>query len=182
MPGLLSQYLGYGTDAAKPTPPDVLENVLALYWAQDTETLYWWNWDGDPDPLWTAIGGVSDAPADDGLYVRQNNAWYAIPVPLADAPSDGTVYGRKDGAWIEVVGGSGISDAPSDGSIYARKDGAWYEITIPAAGIADAPSDGTAYQRKDGDWVAAPVLVSLTQAEYDALSPPDADTYYFITD
>ena len=40
--------------------------------------------------------GITDAPQDDKLYGRKNNAWEEA---VEEAMSSSTLYGRKDGAW-----------------------------------------------------------------------------------
>jgi hypothetical protein len=44
--------------------------------------------------------------------------------------------------------------------------------------VGEAPNDGVHYSRRNEDW--APSWVKLTQAEYNALSPPDANTLYVV--
>jgi len=44
--------------------------------------------------------------------------------------------------------------------------------------IGEAPNDGVHYSRRNLDW--SPSWVQLTQAAYNALSPPDANTLYII--
>jgi hypothetical protein len=44
--------------------------------------------------------------------------------------------------------------------------------------VGEAPNDGKNYGRKSLAWT--PVFTQLTQAAYDALSPPDANTLYVV--
>jgi len=44
--------------------------------------------------------------------------------------------------------------------------------------VGEAPNDGVHYSRMNLDW--APSWVKLTQAQYNALSPPDANTLYIV--
>jgi len=44
--------------------------------------------------------------------------------------------------------------------------------------IGDAPNDGVIYARRSQAWVQS--FVQLTRSQYNALSPPDANTLYII--
>lgn len=68
-------------------------------------------------------------------------------------------------ALNEVFEGDTFSDAPADGVFYGRQNNAWAAV----AGVG--PEQNTPGALK---------LACVTQAEYDALAPPDANTLYFI--
>lgn len=94
-----------------------------------------------------------------------------------DAPRDFTVQYSDDGVtWEDAWTVSGQV------SWTAGEVREFPDPVPPVTAIGDAPKDGDLYARRDGAWEAFTpgTFVTLTQAEYDALDPPDADTYYFI--
>lgn len=66
-----------------------------------------------------------------------------------------------------------------------------YGVTLVDPNIAEVTATGTSTTNTLADWMAdvetlraaaPPEFVVLTQVEYDALSPPDPDIFYIITD
>jgi hypothetical protein len=110
--------------------------------------------------------GIADAPnAANSYYARGLAAWYKIGsiflgtnIPV----NDGVTYGVKDGAWAAVTA-SAISDfnTAADARIAASN-----KVSSAIAGITGA------------DQITN--LVSLAQAEYDAIGSKNASTLYVI--
>lgn len=87
--------------------------------------------------------------------------------------------------WVDAGAiEAGIPEAPVNGQQYARKDAAWSvvveagnEVTIaatPPAQPCEVWVDTSTTAFSAGPWQ------QLTQAQYNALSPPDANTLYII--
>lgn len=49
------------------------------------------------------VAGIPEAPNNGQQYVRKNEGWSVLDVPVDEAPEDGRQYGRQDGEWTEVV-------------------------------------------------------------------------------
>lgn len=132
----------------------------------------------------------------DNICVRDAGAWFEI------TPLDGWwVYVRlqeqfyyfRDGAWAIYTGSGDLPPTTIDdagkyvrvnslGNGFELSDIEASELPIPEAG--DEGKVPTVNATEDGYDLVTPAggveHVVLTQLEYDALSPPDADTFYFI--
>lgn len=84
-----------------------------------------WSWDGTK---WDAspAGNWVEAPSDNRLYARRNQAWSTEPIQ-ADAPNDGQAYRRIVSAGSMVWAPDPIAvDAPaSAGTYYGRVNASW---------------------------------------------------------
>lgn len=168
--------------------------------------------DGEWSEVVIPSPGISDAPSDDKYYARRNATWSEVPSGggISDAPIDGKKYARKDGAWSEVnepdltdyatktwVGQQGyLTSVPSEYvtdtelatelSGYATSS----DLTTGLSGKQDTISDLATI--RSGAALGATALqsvpvsycqvVTLTQAQYDALATKDAHTLYIISD
>lgn len=153
MVGLVTQYLGAGTIADRPTTPDIIDGAVALYFAVDEGGFYLWKPPVDPDPgVWVAANPLLPSSADPGLYAwdADAQAYTAIVIPdtsgfLTDAPSDGSEYVRKDGDWVESTGGGGVvlPDLTGQGGKYlkVKDDESGVEWDTPAGGGGGGGAD-----------------------------------------
>jgi hypothetical protein len=57
---------------------------------------------------------------------------------------------------------------------------AFYNGGFPATSPPEAPAIGKTHGRKDYEWVILPNHVVISQEDYDALNPPDNNTFYYI--
>lgn len=108
---------------------------------------------------------------------------------LLYAKSDGQLYSKDDAGDETALGGIApvssvngqtgavVLDAADVGAATTAQ-GATADSAVQPGDLAAVATSG-AYADLSGK-PTIPVLVTLTQAAYDALSPPDADTYYFI--
>lgn len=104
----------------------------------------------------------------DTLYIQSRvdtTKWQLYTVNGAIV--DNTTYVTIPVVW--VAGGSALTNQRC---VISRESVG----SVPAFG--EAPNDGKNYGRKSLAWT--PVFTQLTQAAYDALSPPDANTLYVI--
>ena len=102
------------------------------------------------DGAW--VPAVEEAPEDGQPYVRAEGDWVVMPVPPpsgTDAPLDGLAYGRAMGDWAPVA-----PEAPEDGGLYGRQSLGW--APVPPPGIAEAPEDGGLYGRQSLGWAPVP--------------------------
>lgn len=158
---------------------------------------------GREDGEWSEVvipaPGISDAPSDDKYYARRNATWSEVPSGggISDAPSDGKKYARKDGAWAEVnepdltdyatktwVGQQGyLTSVPSeyvtDTELATELSGKQDTISDLATIRSGAALGATALQSVPVSYCQ---VVTLTQAQYDALATKDAHTLYIISD
>jgi hypothetical protein len=104
----------------------------------------------------------------DTLYAQDKDAptkWQLYEI--TGAFTDNSTYATIPVTWR--AGASAITAA----RVIISREGA--SVNSP---IGEAPNDGVHYSRRNLDW--APSWVKLTQAAYDALSPPDANTLYIV--
>jgi hypothetical protein len=88
MAGRLLDYVGQGLAADLPVAatmvPLIAAGGLAIYYAQDTQTVYAWN----SDSITWESSSFSDAPSDGSLYARLNAAWSSFTVPTTESIQD----------------------------------------------------------------------------------------------
>lgn len=119
MTGLLKDYLNYGVVADLPAAPTIQSGVLGLFWATDTEELYWWNEVATPSPAWelistgggggsTTLAALTDVDvtgvADGDVLTYDTGAGEWIPAAPAGGGGGGT---RAVGShsWWRIRGG-----------------------------------------------------------------------------
>jgi hypothetical protein len=104
----------------------------------------------------------------DTFYIQDKDAptkWQLYK--LSAAFTDNSTYVTLPVTWL-----SGASALTAARVIISRETAG---VNSP---VGEAPNDGVHYSRMNLDW--APSWVKLTQAQYNALSPPDPNTLYVV--
>lgn len=137
----------------------------------------------------TATGeGIADAPADDEYYLRRNNAWVVRTAvswnELLDIPAEFPPISHSH-SWSEVT--DKPTEFPPTQHGHAWGDVGDRPLLIDALPASVGPAGHVLTAMAGGavEWQEPPAgeggetpIVFLTQAQYDALDPPDPDTLY----
>lgn len=101
---------------------------------------------------------------------------------LVEAPLDGKQYARQNSAWSPVAGTVSISDTPPANPLSGQQ---WFRSDTGVMYVRYPDADGSQWvvtsqpgpagpQGPPGQWT------QLTQAQYNALAPPNPNTLYVI--
>ena len=151
---------------------------------------------GDVGAATSAQGSTADSALQPGNNVSElvNDAGY-ITSAIPEAPADGKTYGRKNTAWSEVTGGGAVDSVNGQTGVVVLDASDVGAATTAQGLLADSatqPNDNVSTLTNDAGYVPSDPtgvtgadsinnMMSLTQAEYDAIGTPDASTLYIIT-
>jgi hypothetical protein len=163
--GAVQNYMFNATTAAPPAAGGIRFNNAT----QTAVTTIWLNYvTNDVNAINLKNYFLQRVKVGDTFYIQDKDAptkWqlYKLTAAFTD---------DKDYVTLPVTWLSGASALTAARVIISRETAG---VNSP---VGEAPNDGVHYSRRNLDW--APSWVQLTQAAYDALSPPDANTLYVV--
>lgn len=137
------------------------------------------------------VGGLITSGS--GIVVTYDDATGSLTIATSITQYDDEM--ARDAIAAALAAGSGISITPNDAGdlieiacTITQYDDSMADARIAASNIgalANVDESGATEGQSlvsdgAGNWAPGNRMVTLTQAEYDALGTPDADTYYFI--
>lgn len=159
--------------------PIVSGNVRCLNSTEDGPNGMYSTTDGVyPTTAWTAI-----PPLIPMFIAFTGNAWSLALTGFPEAPNDGKQYARQSLAWSQVVASGGgtavaISDnapaSPVTGQLWWESDSGLLFIWYTDANSSQWVPATVGAQGPPGQWT------QITQAAYNALSPPDPAVLYVV--
>jgi hypothetical protein len=163
--GAVQNYMFNATTAAPPAAGGIRFNNAT----QTAVTTIWLNYvTNDVNAINLKNYFLQRVKVGDTFYIQDKDAptkWQLYK--LTAAFTDDNTYATLPVTWL-----AGASALTAARVIISRETAG---VNSP---VGEAPNDGMHYSRMNLDW--APSWVKLTQAQYNALSPPDANTLYVV--
>ena len=146
------------------------------------------------DPFNPILGLSATGTPSATTYLRGDNTWGTIAAggtmsSWSLAAGTGTTEQVDEAETVSIAGGTGISTAVAIPNTVTVTNSGVISVTATAPLVASAPagaitiSSPASVNNSSDTYTSVPDvtnIISLTQAEYDAISTPDANTLYVI--